>query len=586
MILSVTPGNSATNVATNSPIVFVFDQDMNTTVAPLASIPAALIGNFEIEPPKLTVSGSWGTDKRTLTLKCTKAWPFATNISWTLNPPTNGTLPSFSPFASVSNQILATVSGSFTTAPPPPPPPPVPKLISITPTNGAAEVSPNSAVVFVFDQEMDTTTPLQTNVPPSFIGNYQFAYFFDNTPFAGFWGADKRTLTFESMDPVPTSTTVLWKLNQTGTTVPLKSSLGQPLAATNGSFTIVTNTGGDSAEICQTTPAGYGFYLLTKTIAYRQLATNNLISDPDSPPSLNAVLEDPALVKNDPARITNGSITLPSSALLTFTNQFSVVLTNRGGGITTNGTGNLGLFDLRPSESALESAYPPGTYTIRIDPEREPEQVIPMDLPATPASIPTISNFGELLSVDAGQDFMIRWNPFTPQGPGAFVQLTITDVFGKLIFQAPNPCVSRPLDPSATSVVIPANTFRPGLSYYATLQFGFEFYNSTNDVPRMAGNGAVFRSTFFELNSIGGTSARPATMPATFTLERLPSAAQPELILSGTPGKMYTIQRAASLTNPNWVPAGFVLMNASGNAVFDETNGAVQFPSFYRAAGN
>src|SRR5262249_33356165 len=160
--------------------------------------------------------------------------------------------------------------------------------------------------------------------------------------------------------------------------------------------------------------------------------------------SLVAILQDPALVKNDPARITNGSITLPSNAVINFTNQFVTVMTNRGI-ITTNGTGNYGLFDSRLLEASLESAYPPGAYTIRIDPVGEPEQVVPMNLPATPTSIPVISNYDALVSIEATQDFTMSWNSFTPQGPQAFVQLTIIDAFGKLIFGAPNPCVPRTL---------------------------------------------------------------------------------------------------------------------------------------------
>ncbi|HZR16258.1 MAG TPA: Ig-like domain-containing protein, partial [Verrucomicrobiae bacterium] len=74
MVISVTPTNGALDVPTNSTIVFVFDQDM-TKVTPIASKPGLWVGNFEITPTNLSVSGSWGADKRTLTLKCAPGWP-------------------------------------------------------------------------------------------------------------------------------------------------------------------------------------------------------------------------------------------------------------------------------------------------------------------------------------------------------------------------------------------------------------------------------------------------------------------------------------------------------------------------------
>src|SRR5690348_8861006 len=69
MISSVTPTNGAVDVATNSTIVFVFDQNMNTAVSPIATKPGLWVGNFAITPTNLSVSGSWGADKRSLTLK-------------------------------------------------------------------------------------------------------------------------------------------------------------------------------------------------------------------------------------------------------------------------------------------------------------------------------------------------------------------------------------------------------------------------------------------------------------------------------------------------------------------------------------
>jgi hypothetical protein len=122
-ILTVTPADLSQNVATNSSIVFVFDQDMTTSVFPLASLPGIYNGNFALQPTNLPFSGKWSTDKRTLTVKTTSGWPYGTNVVWTLNPPPTPGVTTGPRFKSATGQELATVSGSFTTAAPPPPPP-------------------------------------------------------------------------------------------------------------------------------------------------------------------------------------------------------------------------------------------------------------------------------------------------------------------------------------------------------------------------------------------------------------------------------------------------------------------------------
>ncbi len=601
-LLSVTPADGATGVPINSAVVFVFDQNMNTLNFPFASFPPLLVGNFEIQPTNLFFNGKWETDKRTLTITCTKVLPFDTLISWTLNPPA-GTNFSFPPLASASTQVLATVSGSFRTVPPPPPPP---KLLSVTPTNGATEVPLNSPLTFVFDQEMDTATTLIASTP-FLIGNYQFTPSTVSTQFVGFWSADKRTLTFQGSTPIALSTPVTWRLNPIGTTAPLKSAFGQLLATTNGSFTVLTTTGGNANEVCPTNTS-VGYYSLTKTLQHRQISASVLVPSAEAPASFITFVQSPPLAKGNNGRVTNGSITLPNSTVLHFTNQFVEIITIPRTAIRiTNVSGNLGVFDSKTTEAALESVYPAGGYTMRFDQAGEPVvsktfslsttandsrrlnqpggtgHVIPMNMPATPASIPTISNYDEGQAIDAAQNFTLRWNSFSPQVAGAFINLMITDEFGKLIFQAPNVCLPRTLASTATSIVIPANYFRAELNYDGLLQFGFNFYNSTNDVPQMAGNGTVQRITSFTLKTTLNAGGTGTALPVTFTGYRFLPSGHPQLDLSGTAGKSYTIQRTGTLTNPSWTPAGPAIMTANGTAVFEDIDATLKLPVFYRA---
>src|SRR5437762_14099625 len=71
----------------------------------------------------------------------------------------------------------------------------VPMLISVSPAIGATNAAPRGSIVFVFDQAMDTTTPLLASIGTVLIGNYEFRPASVNSLLSGRWGADRRTLT-------------------------------------------------------------------------------------------------------------------------------------------------------------------------------------------------------------------------------------------------------------------------------------------------------------------------------------------------------------------------------------------------------
>jgi hypothetical protein len=580
MISLFTPTNGAVDVPTNSPIVFVFDQDMNTKVAPFASKPGLWVGNFAITPTNLNVTGQWNTNKRTLTLKCTPGWPYLTNITWTLNPPTNSAKTAFPPFSSATNVLLATVSGGFTTAAGPPPPP---TILSVSPTNRAVEVPPLSSMVFTFDEDMDTS--VQVVATGTSTANCGFSVgVFSNAV----WSADKRTLIFTSMGQIPLGTLINWDLNPNSAGNPLKNSYGEPLAYSLGSFTVLTNTGGNPSEICQnTTNNSLGRYTITEILRTNiQLSANTVLPLSNSVATFVAYARSPLAgdrSRNTNLVVTSGSLTLPDGTLLVFTNEFVIVSTNKLGNAVTNYEGILGLYDTNATDAVLPVDFPPGTYVMRIDQQSGLESTISMTIPGFPP-VPMIVNYDAAQAIDAGHDFILQWNQLPTVAATPFAQVTINDTYGKLIFAAPNPCVSRTLDGSATSVVIPANTLRPGVVYEGQLEFAYTFYNETNAVPSMTGDGNLFRTTSFQLQ----TSFAPNTFvvtPPSFTEASLSSPGQPVITFHGMPGASYTIQRTASLAPPNWVEAGSVNTDSSGNGSFQERT-ATTFPAFYRAKSN
>jgi len=376
----------------------------------------------------------------------------------------------------------------------------VPQLVSVSPAIGATNAAPRDSIVFVFDQAMDTTIPLLATVGTIVIGNYEFTPTTVNSLMSGSWGADRRTLTFKPSGPIPLNTTVSWTLNPAGSTVPLKNATGQLLQTVAGNYKIASNSGGSTNEVCPPVTPAPGAYTLSKNLQYLQTSAADPVVASGSPGLFAVSVQSPPA---GPA-VTNGSVTFPS-------------------GTTTNLALQAGVFrrfESYTNEAALESARSGGIYTVRFNQTGQPEHVIPMTMPATPAVIPKIANYAEAQTIDATKDFTLRWDAFSPQPAGAIVRLVIIDEFANRIFLAPNPCVPRTLDPAATSIVIPANYLRPGFYYQGSVVFSLNFYSSTTDVAGMTGNGVVQRITSFSLKTINGTNGPPNELciPTTPTL--------------------------------------------------------------------
>jgi hypothetical protein len=569
-VVSVTPADGATGVATNSAVVFLFDQDMKTAVFPFGSLPPTLIGNFQFEPPNLFFNGTWATDKRTLTFKSNRGMPYDTIVSWTLNP-VGGT--NFPQFSSASGELLPTVSGNFRTAAYVPPIPP-PKAISISPTNGAREIALQAPLVLTFDQEMDTNIVLQASTN-QFIGNYSISPSSVSALFVGSWSADKRTLTFTPSARLPFGTAVYWAINPAGTATPLQNSTGQLLAQISGNYQIITDTGGNPSENCLPPSITGGSYTLTKILQHVQTNANQVSSSDSALSTFTVTVKSPPSGKGGTKTrsgggVTNVSITLPG-------NQEKIL------------TQVSGLFEFSDSlaEPGLEAAYPPGAYTLRIETDGSPEATVSLNVPATPASVPEVLNFTEAQTIDPVQDFTLRYSDFSPQPPGAFIQVQVTDEFGKMIFQAPNTCVSRPLNPSDNSVVIPAHYLRAGLNYHGTLRFGSTFYTSSTDLAQMTGSGVIQRATSFLIGTTGSSGVITQPSPPRFIAYRLLTGTVPELTISGTPSRTYAILRTSSLMQPAWTQVGTVTINSGGTGVFQDggsrRGGSPGFPAFYRA---
>lgn len=558
-LVSSDPANNATDVPPDAPLVFTFDRDMNTDIPLVPSMPGLFGGNIEFEPAgAVMVEGTWSGNKRVLTCVPLDGWPPSTTITWKLNPP--GT---FFPLSSAAGTALATVSGRFTTSsggggge--------VPALLSSIPANGVVGVSVTASVVFVFDQ------PMKTNV--SVAGAIRWAgNGLDPARFTYRWSADGQTLTADYDGDLPALTAITWLLNWTGSTSQLMSAAGVPLPADTYSGFFTTGTsGGGGGGACQPDglPETWGGYSLFKSGSYAQTSAADPQPAAESPFQFAALVTSP---RNGPMA-TAGSVTLPNG-------------TRKDLNAAPFG-GYLAFYEAFTTSAALDAAYPGGTYILRFTQSGQPERQISLPVPADAPPVPKITNYDAAQAVNPALDFTLQWNAFTGASGQDSLSLSIVETNlagGNVVFQAPDRCVPRELPVTATSIVIPAGTLQSNRAYRASLTFNKVGYASTNTVPEMAGFAGVTRTTEFTLRTGGGAVVGT---PARFTGFRLLPNGQLELTFTGTPNHPYTLQRATSLSDRDWVNAGSVTTDATGRGVFVDTAGGLPAVRFYRATTN
>lgn len=548
-LVSVNPADGATQVATTSPLVFVFDQAMDTNSIILQST-ASFAGTLDVVAPGFNqfISGTW-TDDRTLSVGPAIQWPYAT-FTWTLNP--TGSFVIFR-IKSKSGVNMPTVSGTFTTGIPVTNP-----ILGLTfPANNATGVGIDTVVEFRFNMPMRKDPAIGSAIVWGGTG-------INTANFNYTWSADGRSLFCDYIGNYPKNTIVNWALNPSAAPVKLQSDTGLPLASDTYSGMFIT---GSATPGCDPSglPLGWGSYGVTKRSDFRQLSDTEPVSATNEASFVFSAFFSAGATTN---AITSGSITLPDGT--------SDPLTIFGS------TGSF--FETAANEPALNAAYPPGNYVLRFTRTGGAEHAITLAVPQTGPPIPRIANFSETQSINAGADFTLRWDAFAGAGPDDFISLYLTDTNGNVVFQAPDFCVPRPLAVTDTSIVIPGNTLLSNRTYQAAILFSHMFYNSTNEVPKMAGYGNIIRNTYFTVKTGGGN---PVTaIPSRLADFRLLPNGNPEFTLTGTVGISYLVQRTSSLATRVWTEVRAVVIGATGKATFEDTTSPKSLPLFYRVVAN
>lgn len=350
-----------------------------------------------------------------------------------------------------------------------------PFLFLSSPASGAVSVTTDTAVRFTFSEPM---APLQSIQWSANVTASSFSYS---------WDAAGRVLTATYAGGFPQNATITWLLNPTVSGASnFRDVAGNllPSAVFQGSFT--TGSGGGSTDPCNGSGSddGRGYGSVFKALTYVQTGNAAPVLDPEIGAALSASFKG-ASNQNVTAVSLSGPAGMKS--LMSFFGFFL-------------------LSDSFNSPAALEVAYPSGNYML----SATGAGTASVSLGVTGQTpIPRIDNFSELTTMNAATDFTLRFAPFTGAGANDRIQISISGGSGDGEFEAPDLCRNRPLPNTATSVVIPANTFKSGATYSGTISFFRSGTYDTNAINGVTISSGISVSTQFEFTIGGGNPPSP-----------------------------------------------------------------------------
>jgi len=396
----------------------------------------------------------------------------------------------------------------------------------------AVGVSGSTPVVFTFSEPMD---PVATAAQFIDMSSYQMV---TTVPA---WTAGGTVLTCTPLTFWPANHMIVWMVagaNPSGTQLG-----GQP----DGMF-----TAGSSDTGCDTNTTMLSL-TLSKGCLYNQTSSAAPTLVTPSPYGFLACMSLPC-----PRDATNVSLQLPGGAT-----------PNLG---ATSIPGHLTLMDYNyASLAALDAAYPNSNYTFRIQSVGSNQQVtlaFPSTLAQPPA--PHLTNFAAAQAINPAQAFTLSWDPFSG---GTMADCVYVDV-GSL-FQTPGPGANGVLPGTATSVLIPANTFQTNQSYSGSVTF-YHLILATNGGSYIS---LIYRGAITEF-TLNTTTASAVSLMLTNAAWNKTGGFSCDI--SSPPGQTVVAEYSADFLSGHW--QAFSTNNCVSNAVHvSDPHSATNGHLFYRA---
>ena len=229
------------------------------------------------------------------------------------------------------------------------------------------------------------------------------------------------------------------------------------------------------------------------------------------------------------------------------------------------------------SQAALDAVYTNGNYTFAMATMHDGFQfpVLTMPVAVYPSAV-RVGNFAAAQAINPQNPFILQWTNPPDATASDYIWVTINDGSGNMVFSTPKPSTnpSSALNGTATSVMVPANTFQSGNTYTGFISFFRGTGVNTAAYPGVTGLTLVSVRTRFSMATF---SALPVLSQPV-----LASGTQFGFLLGGFPGQNYTILATTNLSVPmsNWFTVLTTNLSSSPALIWD--NHATNQQRFYR----
>jgi hypothetical protein len=234
--------------------------------------------------------------------------------------------------------------------------------------------------------------------------------------------------------------------------------------------------------------------------------------------------------------------------------------------------GHLTLLDYNyASPAALDAVYANSNYTFSIQSVQSNQEVtltFPSALAQPPA--PHLTNFAASQAINPAQAFTLSWDPFSGGTTADCIYVEVGS-----LFQTPAFGTNGALPGTATSVLIPANTFQPNQSYPGSITF-YHLILATNGGSYIS---LMYRGTItqFTLNT---TTASAVSLVLTNVAWSKTGGFSCDV--TSPAGQTVVAECSADLLPGDW--QAFSTNNCVSNAVhFNDPHSATNAHLFYRA---
>lgn len=312
-----------------------------------------------------------------------------------------------------------------------------------------------------------------------------------------------------------------------------------------------------------TAPSDVTFYLVEKDQWWEQTNASSLVPE-STPPGLFGPASGPASFFSEanlssPASVNSVFLTIPGG-----TNpQLLTSATNASPPSFFTGPGFV-------SQSALDSAYPNGNYTLTFNTVDDGTINATLDLSGNDylsPNPPQFSNFAAAQAINAAENFTLGWNPFSGGSASDTVIIRIYNATNEIIF-------TSTLDGTSTGISILAGTLAAGRNYQAQLLFIPTVDFNDTDYP-----GAIGIADYATITTMNLTTA-PLQMPS-LSQPKFIGAEQFQFQISGQDGVSYRIDTSTNLLN--WVPLA-TNQTSGGSLLFTDSAATGVSRRFYRVA--